>query len=254
MRRLLIIACLTLLSCRGQDETPDDTVKTETAYSSLPGPQRAAAAAKRVRPALERDLAAKDLHFGDPVFIRAFKEEKELEVWVRHRKTGKFVLFRNYPIAATSGELGPKLAEGDNQVPEGFYFVPRSRLHPESTYHLAFNIGYPNAYDRHHDRTGSFIMIHGNRVSIGCLAMTDQRIEEIYTLCDAALANGQPFFRVHLFPFRMTEARMKKAAGSEWIDFWNNLKQGHDHFEEHRVPPETTVAKGRYTFKASAVP
>lgn len=221
-----------------------------TSRGGIPGMvhPRAAAAAARVRPALERDLAAAGLRFGDPVFIRAFKEERRLELFVRNRGTGKFDLFRTYVIAAASGKPGPKLAEGDGQVPEGFYYVPSSAMKPDSAYHLAFNIGYPNSYDRAQGWTGSAIMIHGNRVSIGCLAMTDEKIGEIYTLCAAAHTGGQRFFRVHLFPFRMTGDRMKQAAGCEWHEFWRNLKEGHDWFERHRVPPDVTVRGGRYHF------
>ena len=157
-------------------------------------------------------------------------------MFVRNRATGKFELFRTYPIAAASGTLGPKLAEGDGQVPEGFYFVPPSAMKPDSQFHLAFNIGFPNEYDRAHRRTGSAIMVHGNRVSIGCLAMTDEKIEEIYTLCVAAFDGGQPYFRAHIFPFRMTPERMQKAAGDPNEAFWKNLKQGHDLFEKNHVP------------------
>ena len=188
------------------------------------------------------------LRFGDPVFLRAFKEENELEVWVRRRGAARYELFRTYPVAAASGRLGPKLAEGDGQVPEGFYYVTPGALKPDSDFHLAFNIGYPNDYDRGHGRTGSFIMVHGDRVSVGCLAMTDPKIEEIYTLCDAALRNGQRFFRIHLFPFRMTADRMQRASRSTWISFWRNLKEGYDHFETHQVPPDTRVRDGRYVF------
>lgn len=188
------------------------------------------------------------LRFGDPVFVRAFKEEAVLEVWVRRRDTGKYERFRSWRIAAQSGKAGPKLAEGDGQVPEGFYFVPPAAMKPDSTYHLAFNIGFPNRYDRRHGRTGSLIMVHGNRVSVGCLAMTDPGIEEIYTLCDAALMNGQEFFRVHLFPFRMTGERLAREAGNEWADFWAQLREGYEHFERTRVPPEVSVEDGRYRF------
>jgi murein L,D-transpeptidase YafK len=215
---------------------------------------RAAAAEARVRPALERDLKAAGLEFGAPLFIRAFKEERLLELFVQNRSSGKFELFRSYRIAAASGKPGPKLAEGDLQVPEGFYYVPPSAMKPESQYHLAFNIGYPNAYDRHHGRTGSLIMVHGNRFSIGCLAMTDEKIEEIYTLCAAAHAGGQRYFRVHLFPFRMSEERMNRAAGSEWEAFWKNLKQGYDAFEKTRIPPEVVVQDGRYEFPSAGIP
>jgi len=146
------------------------------AAGQTPRHPRAAAAEARVRPALERDLAKVGLKFGDPVFLRAFKEERRLELFVRNRQTGKYDLFRSYPIAAAAGHPGPKLAEGDCQVPEGFYHVPPSAMKPDSRFHLAFNIGYPNAYDRAHGRTGSLIMVHGNRVSAGCLAMTDPKI------------------------------------------------------------------------------
>ncbi len=125
-------------------------------------------------------------------------------------------------------------------------------MKPDSKYHLAFNLGFPNAYDRTHGRTGSHIMIHGDKVSIGCLAMTDEKIEEIFTLCAAAHTHGQPFFRVHLFPFRMTEKRLQQTADSEWHPFWQNLKQGYDWFENHRIPPDATVEDGRYRFAAAS--
>ncbi len=220
-----------------------EPVKFPMNFSSHP---RAAEVETRVRPALVRDLKTADLEFGAPVFIRAFKEERLLELFVEQRSSGTFKLFRTYPIAAASGKLGPKLAEGDMQVPEVFYFVPPSAMKPDSRYHLAFNIGFPNDYDRHHRRTGSLIMVHGDRVSIGCLAMTDEKIEEIYTLCAAAHASGQPFFRVHIFPFRMTEQRMKRAANHEWEPFWRNLKSGYEAFENKRIPPEVSVRDGSY--------
>jgi murein L,D-transpeptidase YafK len=254
MRRLLIAsvlltaATLPLWPCLGQQDPAQDPFVVETC-DSKPGPERAKAAAARVRPELERALTARGLHFGDPVFLRAFKEEAVLELWVLKRGTGKYELFRTWDVAAQSGKPGPKLAEGDRQVPEGFYFVPPSGMKPDSVFHLAFNLGYPNAYDRHHGRTGTFIMIHGNRISIGCLAMTDGKIEEIYTLCDAAHAGGQAYFRVHLFPFRMAAERLARERENEWFDFWTNLKEGHDHFERTKVPPEVTVEGGRYRFK-----
>jgi murein L,D-transpeptidase YafK len=198
---------------------------------------------------METELAEKKLERGSPVFIRAFKEERELELFIDNKATGKFELFRTYSVAGASGTLGPKLAEGDRQVPEGFYFSGAKDMNPNSSFHLSFNINYPNAYDRAHGRTGSFIMIHGSNVSIGCLAMTDEKIEEIYALCQAALEKGQPFFRVHVFPFRMTPERMEKAADSPHLPFWENLKMGYDHFEKNRVPPEVGVKDLEYVFE-----
>ncbi|MGJ8698245.1 MAG: L,D-transpeptidase family protein [Verrucomicrobiaceae bacterium] len=196
----------------------------------------------------EEVLQKKKLKKGDPIFIRAFKEEKELEVWLKREGDDTYTHFRTYPIAAASGQLGPKLAEGDRQVPEGFYFVPPASMKPDSDFHRAFNIGYPNAYDRAHNRTGTFIMVHGSVYSIGCLAMTDEKIEEIYDLCHAAHQNGQEYFRIHIFPFRMTEERMAKAQNNPWYPFWQNLATGYHWFEKKKAPPNVTVKNKTYRF------
>lgn len=190
------------------------------------------------------------MKLGDKVFIRAFKEERVLELFIKDPSTRRYELFRSYPIAAASGTLGPKLAEGDRQVPEGFYAVPPSAMNPNSRFHLAFNIGYPNALDRSLERTGSAIMIHGDRVSIGCLAMTDEVIEEIYTICTAAHSGGQAAFAVHIFPFRMTPQRMDMEKNSKWHAHWENLKDGYDYFEEKKRTPRVTAKSGRYHFEA----
>ena len=216
------------------------------AWRHAPRSDRSEAAAKRVRAPLEVALRIKGLRWGAPIFIRIFKEEKELELWVDNGK--EFKHFKTWPICKYSGKLGPRLKEGDGQAPEGFYFVPRSRMNPRSRFHLSFNIGYPNTYDRAHKRTGSALMVHGNCVSIGCYAMTDAGIEEIYSLCDAALMNGQRFFRVHAFPFRMTNTNMKRHQSSKWIVEWKNLKQGYDWFEKTKRPPNVTVSGKQYLF------
>lgn len=215
--------------------------------TQIPSSSRSGEAIARVKPRLERELKAKGLAYGSPIFIRIFKQPKQLEVWVKGPK--KFELFRTYKIRAYSGSLGPKQREGDLQAPEGFYFVKPSWMNPNSTFHLSFNIGYPNAYDRAHKRTGSEIMVHGSCVSIGCFAMTDERVEEIYALADAALRNGQPSFRVHIFPFRMTAKNMKRHQESEWFDFWSNLKEGCDFFEKTGHPPDALVRSKRYVFE-----
>ena len=226
-----------------------------TARSPDPTSERFEEVEKRQRPLLKAALAEMGLAYGAPVFLRAFKESKELELWVRDAKARKFVLFKTYSILAASGKLGPKLVEGDRQVPEGFYAFGKAGLNPRSDFHLSFNLGYPNAYDRHHGRDGTFIMVHGNAVSIGCLAMGDPAIEEIYTLVNAALSKGQRFVRAHLFPFRMTGARMKEAeknADEEpWLPFWRNLREGYDAFEKERVPPEADLdpSGGIYRFR-----
>lgn len=248
MKRHLFI-CATILvmiiACKGKEKA---TASAANNMKELPGKQRAAKAAERVKSELDEALGKVGLMLGDPVFIRAFKEERVLELFVQNRATKQFQLFRSFPIVGASGTLGPKLRDGDGQVPEGFYFVPPAAMKPDSKYHLAFNIGYPNELDRSHDSTGDFIMVHGNRLSIGCLAMTDPKIEEIYTLCDAALHGGQAFFRVYLFPFRMTDARMNEAKGDPNYEFWQNLKIGYDKFERVHTPSNVTVVGGKYVF------
>lgn len=210
-----------------------------------PTTSRAEAAATRVRPALERDLAEKQLAFGAPAFVRIFKQEHELELWLA-RADGTYALLRTWPICTFSGALGPKLRQGDGQSPEGFYRVAAGQLNPASRFHLAFNLGYPNAYDRAHSRTGDFLMVHGNCVSIGCYAMGDDAIEEIYTLVAASLANGQRAFEVHAFPFRFTGPDDARFADARWGAFWRDLSAGYFAFERTRVPPRVDVVRGNY--------
>jgi murein L,D-transpeptidase YafK len=223
---------------------PDD-------WATLDPDQRLADARGRLQPQLDRELAILGFKLGDAAFVRIFKETNELELWLRSRSDGPFGLFRSYHIALYSGVLGPKLKEGDRQAPEGFYSVAKPQLNPNSDYHLSFNIGYPNEYDRAHQRSGSLIMVHGSNVSIGCFAMTDPVIEEIYLIVEAALNHGQERVPVHVFPFRMTEERMSKARTSkdEWLGFWENLKEGYDFFETQKIPPFVAVESGKYSFR-----
>ena len=198
-------------------------------------------------PGLNLQLKKKGFQLGQDIFIRIFKETSELEVWIKGDDF--YQLFKTYKICNFSGTLGPKLREGDQQSPEGFYFVTSKQLNPNSTFHLSFNLGFPNAYDHANKRTGSHLMVHGNCVSIGCYAMRDAGIEEIYLLAEAALKKGQPLFRVHAFPFRMTLENIERHRQSEWLDFWQNLKTGYDHFEENRIPPNVTVVDKQYRFE-----
>jgi murein L,D-transpeptidase YafK len=194
-------------------------------------------------------LASQGVALGAPVFMRIFKREFELEVWLK--RDGRFHRFATYPICMWSGNLGPKLQQGDRQAPEGFYTVDASALNPASKYHRSFNLGFPNAFDRAHGWTGSLLMVHGNCLSIGCYAMTDPVIDEIWTLVTAALKSGQKRFQVQIFPFRMTDANMARRAASADAPFWRQLKEGHDLFEQHQVPPEVSVCRGRYVFRSA---
>lgn len=196
-------------------------------------------------PTLQDRLEARGFRFGAPAFIRIFKKEEVLEVWLQ-KDSGEYALFLDYPICIYSGELGPKTREGDKQSPEGFYAVGREAMNPNSQYHLSFNLGYPNAYDRAHGYSGSLLMVHGKCVSIGCYAMGDRQIEEIYTLVGSALQRGQPYVRVHAFPFRMTDANLAAYSEHRWYDFWRMLKPGYDYFERYHQPPEIDVIGGQY--------
>ena len=190
-------------------------------------------------------LGRKAMRPEQPIFIRIFKEESELEVW-KQRDDGRFYHFKTYPICNWSGDLGPKIRQGDKQAPEGFYRVARNQMNPNSQFHLAFNLGYPNAYDRAHGRTGDFLMVHGKCKSAGCYAMTDGLIEEIYALSREAFAGGQDGFEVHAFPFRMTDENMARHRTSPHFRFWQTLKEGHDYFELTRPPPTVAVCERRY--------
>ena len=197
-------------------------------------------------------LAEKGMRQDQPIFIRVFKEESELEVW-KAKDDGRFHHFKTYPICNWSGKLGPKLKQGDKQAPEGFYRVAARQMNPNSSYHLSFNIGYPNAYDRSYKRTGAHLMVHGDCKSAGCYAMTDALIEEIYALAREAFKGGQQAFDVHAFPFRMTQANMRRHRRHKWARFWHNLKQGYDHFEVARQPSPVAVCEKRYLINVAFV-
>ena len=198
-------------------------------------------------------MGRKGMRSGTPIFVRIFKEESELEVW-KGRDDGRFYHFKTYPICNWSGDLGPKLAQGDKQAPEGFYTVASRQMNPNSDFHVAFNLGYPNVYDRSRKRTGKFLMVHGKCRSAGCYAMTDALMEEIYALAREAFKGGQQKFHVHAFPFRMTHANMVRYRKHKWYRFWKVLKQGYDHFEVHRIPPDIAVCERRYVVNVSLDP
>lgn len=196
---------------------------------------------------IEARLAAKGLAEGNPAFVRIFKAESELEVWMR--KGNGFVLFETYPICHWTGTLGPKIREGDKQSPEGFYSVTARQSRHRGRWRKAFNLGFPNALDQRLQRTGSYILLHGGCSSTGCFAMTDPVLDEVYGLAQAALAKGQPRVHVHIFPFRMTEGAMAQHAGHPASAFWQDLKAGYDAFERAHVPPVVSICNQRYAVR-----
>lgn len=192
----------------------------------------------------DRRLREKGLEEGAPMFVRVFKAEAELEVWLH--KGERYELFATYPICYFSGRLGPKLREGDRQAPEGFYSVSSAQLHRRGRWPRSFDIGFPNALDRANKRTGSAILVHGGCSSIGCFAMTNALMEEIFTLADRAIDNGQASVPVHVFPFRMTDENMAAQRAHPWSFFWANLKEAYDMFEREQRPPQVAVCGNRY--------
>jgi murein L,D-transpeptidase YafK len=199
---------------------------------------------------VEERLASHGLAVGNPVFLRIFKREFELELWMM--RDGKFHRFATYPICKWSGELGPKVKTGDRQAPEGFYTVDSKALNPNSAWHRSFNLGFPNTFDRAHGRSGSFLMVHGGCGSIGCYAMTNPVIDEIWKLVTGALNGGQQRFQVQVLPFRMTETNLNRHAGSPQSPFWTGLKPGYDLFEANLIPPKVSVCGKKYAFSPGA--
>ncbi len=218
------------------------------AQVQVPSSKRATAAVKKHSERLTKEFASKSLSLGSPIFMRIIKDKSDLELWVQ--KGDNFKLFKTYKICYYSGEPGPKKQLGDGQSPEGFYYVRAGQMNPWSNFHLSFNMGYPNIYDRAHGYTGNYLMVHGDCVSIGCYAMTDEVIEEIWTIMNKAFNGGQPFFRIHSFPFHMTSSNLAKHKSSPHYAFWKNLKTGYDLFETNKTPPNVEVVNKEYVFDA----
>jgi len=196
-------------------------------------------------------MSTKNMDKASPILVRVFKEEAELEVWKQNRD-GQYDLLKTYPICKWSGDLGPKKKEGDRQAPEGFYTITPGQMNPNSNYYLAFNTGFPNAYDRSHGYSGSELMVHGDCSSRGCYAMTDEQIQEIYALARESFFGGQRAFQFEAFPFRMTAMNMAKHRNNPNFAFWKMLKEGYDNFEATRLEPKVAVCEQRYVFNPDA--
>jgi len=208
---------------------------------------------KHMRPLDEKTrklVERKSMELRSPILIRIFKEEATLEVWKQQRSSGRYVFLKDYEICAWSGVLGPKVREGDRQAPEGFYTIRPAQMNPDSSYYLAFNMGYPNEFDRSLGRTGSELMVHGACSSRGCYSMTDENIQEIYTLGRLAFQGGQRDFQVQAFPFRMTAENLARHRNDPNLPFWLMLKEGYDSFDLLGQPPKIDVCDQRYIFNS----
>ena len=234
VRRILTAAALAALmavsACKVEDLAPEN--------APLP-------------PDLARAIKANDMGVNSPILVRLFKEESDLEIW-KQKTDGTYALLKTYEICAWSGKLGPKKKEGDRQAPEGFYTVTPAQLNPKSSYHLAINMGYPNAYDRANGRTGQHLMIHGSCNSSGCYAMDDEQVQEIYTLARYSFDGGQRAFQIQAYPFRMTPKNMARHKNSEHYGFWQMLKKGSDYFETTHLTPNVGVCERQYIFDQTA--
>ena len=190
---------------------------------------------------------------NQPILIRAFKKESEIEIWKRTR-SGNYALMKTYPVCRWSGQLGPKLREGDRQVPEGFYTVTPGQMNPNSALWLSFNVGYPNAMERALGRTGGDIMVHGTCSSRGCYAMTNEQMDEIYAVMREAFQGGQKSVQFQSYPFRMSVKNLAKFRNDPNMPFWKNLKEGNDRFEVTKREMAVNYCGARYTFGANDAP
>jgi len=200
-----------------------------------------------VPPKLVADMTAKNMDLQSPILVRLFKQEAELEIWKQDR-TGRFALLKTYPICRWSGDLGPKVKEGDRQAPEGFYSISPGQMNPQSAYYLSFNTGYPNAFDKALGRTGSQLMVHGDCSSRGCYAMTDEQIAEIYSLGRESFFGGQKQFQLQAYPFKMTPVNLAKHRNNPNMPFWRMIKEGNDHFEVTKQEPKVEFCEKKYVF------
>lgn len=211
--------------------------------AQVPTSKRSIAAYAQNEVLLKQQFAAKKLKWGSAVFIRIYKQSNELQVWVK--QNNQFLLFKTYAICYYSGTLGTKTKSGDGQAPEGIYKVFPHQMNPHSSYHLSFNIGYPNAFDQANGYTGSDIMVHGSCVSIGCFAMTNPIIAEIWTLMEAAFAQKQSFVNVFIFPFKLTQAAIENNCKNASVGLWKQLLPIDSLFEvTHKIPSVIVKGKG----------
>ena len=241
VRRALVLAAafaaaLTPVTCLGESSKP------------LP-----AKATQELPAELLALLEQKKMPKYSPIVVRLFKEEAELEVW-KQDTTGRFQILKTYPICRWSGDLGPKLHEGDRQAPEGFYTITPELMNPNSNFYLSINLGYPNTFDKANKRNGSFLMIHGDCWSSGCYAMTDEQISEIYSLARDSFLSGRPSFQIQAYPFRLTPANLARHRNNPNLAFWKMLKVGNDHFETTQLEPKVDVCNRRYVFDALTSP
>ncbi len=195
---------------------------------------------------LAQEFAGKGLKLGSPVFIRVYKQTSEMELWVQQGP--RYVLFKTHGICRWSGVLGPKFYEGDRQSPEGLYRITTSDLIVNRRWDRAMNINYPNSFDNLNSRGGSGILIHGGCGSIGCFAIQNENVEDVFGAVRAALKGGQAYVPVLTLPFRFTALAPEKEDTLHMSEFWADLRRADLLFERDKVPPAAWICDGRYYF------
>jgi murein L,D-transpeptidase YafK len=219
--------------------------------------QRPSDAMKKKEDSLKKQFEAKGLQWpAKYIYIRSFKYDGQMEVWVKNERKEPFKLFKTYRVCAMAGTLGPKRMAGDYQVPEGFYYI--NEFNPNSNYHLSLGLNYPNESDKILSdslRPGGDIYIHGSCVTVGCIPLTDEYIEEVYILAAYAKASGQDYIPVHIYPVRYNVKKSMdylvylSKTDASLKPFGEKLEQVYDHFElTHQLPVIMTDARGNYVF------
>jgi len=190
---------------------------------------------------------------GINLFIRAFKKEQLVEIWVKNQRARPYKKLLEYDFCQSSGILGPKRKEGDKQIPEGLYHI--NRFNPKSNYYLSLGLNYPNESDKirgDQQAPGSDIFIHGDCVTVGCIAITDNKIKELYILAQQADRNGQSVIPVHFYPAKLTDQNLDqlKKQYPKHLLFWQELKMFYDHFEQNKTLAAFRInSDGRYELK-----
>ena len=245
----VLSVCCCVMSAYGQDDA-------QNFKSSQLSSSRVSTAMNKYSDTLSKDFKKKNIAWPPKdIYLRAFKSQNEMELWARNNESSEYKLIKMYHICAISGALGPKRTQGDRQVPEGFYFI--DEFNPKSDYYLSLLLNYPNYCDQStgmdKDKLGGDIYIHGGCVTVGCMPMTDEGIQEIYTVCLNAKLNGEEYIPVHIFPTRLTKNGMSYLSREYGNDaskqqFWASLKAGYDYFEKtHKLLPVMYSPDGKYT-------
>jgi murein L,D-transpeptidase YafK len=253
--RILSIVILLVVSTFCSAQTLLPTFPDNSFYNFQMSYDRVRNAVAKYESSWSKLFKEKNLQFPKTdLFIRHFKADGKLEVWARNTTTDTFTLVKEFPVCLLSGKMGPKRRENDKQVPEGYYFI--DEFNPKSNYFLSLLVSYPNYSDLikgDKENPGYDIYVHGSCVSVGCVPITDDLIQELYVLTMLARTNGQLYIPIHVFPTRFTRTGLNYLGAfyseNDNQKFWTNLKRGYDYFERtKRILPVLYDDKGNYVY------